>query len=402
MKILLINKFLRPVGGAETYMFKLGKYLQNGGHEVQYFGMEDERNIVGNHVGEYAKNVDYHGKQHISPLKLGINTIYSKANREKLQKVLEDFKPDVAHLNNINFQLTPSIIYELKKKHIPIFQTVHDVQIACPCHRFYIEHKQRICTSCKKNRFYQCVLNRCVQRSFSKSVIAAAESYYYHCRNAYNLVDRYICPSQFIAEQIMEAGVDRERIIVRHNFSDVVEPNMLSVEKKGYALYFGRFSEEKGIRTLLNVCDEMTDIEFVFAGSGPMEKEVIKFCEQHINCTYVGFQSGEALKKLIAEALFSIYPSEWYENCPLSVVESIALGTPVISSDLGGTKELIQDWVTGIVFRGGSKDSLRNAILTLYHDKELLQKMSNNCICTKQCSIEEYAEELEKQYALYL
>ena len=115
MRVLIINKFLYPNGGSETYIFKLGEALEQHGHEVQYFGMEHEGRCVGNQVNAYTSDMDFHGGSKLSKLTYPIKTIYSKEAREKLRLVLDDFKPDVCHLNNFNYQLTPSIILEIVK-----------------------------------------------------------------------------------------------------------------------------------------------------------------------------------------------------------------------------------------------------------------------------------------------
>ena len=182
MKILMVNKFLYPNGGSETYMLKLGEYLESIGHEVQYFGMEDKRNTVGNRCNVNAPNVDFHGSDGgiKSKISSAVSTVYSKAAREAIGKVLKDFGPDIVHMNNINFQLTPAVIYEIHSAGIPIVQTVHDVQIACPCHRFYIEHKQAVCEQCRRGAYWKCIKNKCLQGSAAKSAVAAVESYYYH------------------------------------------------------------------------------------------------------------------------------------------------------------------------------------------------------------------------------
>jgi hypothetical protein len=136
MKILLINKFLYPNGGSETYIFKLGQQLMAMGHEVQYFGMEHEGRIVGNRVEAYTSDMDFHGGSKLAKLTYPIKTIYSGEARKKLRLVLEDFQPDVCHLNNFNYQLTPSIILEIRKwsKTCKILYTAHDYQLVCPNH----------------------------------------------------------------------------------------------------------------------------------------------------------------------------------------------------------------------------------------------------------------------------
>ncbi|WP_105303426.1 glycosyltransferase [Anaerolactibacter massiliensis] len=142
-----------------------------------------------------------------------------------------------------------------------------------------------------------------------------------------------------------------------------------------YVLYFGRFSEEKGIGTLLKVARMLPNVKFIFAGKGPLEEEVNRVS----NIENVGFQSGEPLEKLIREALVSVYPSEWYENCPFSVMESQMYGTPVIGADIGGIPELIQTGKTGEVFQSSNAEKLKAKIEQFWNDRIMCQRYSENC-----------------------
>ncbi|MGN1123904.1 MAG: glycosyltransferase, partial [Eubacterium sp.] len=205
----MVNKFLYPKGGAETYMFKLGEYLQSLGNQVEYFGMEHPERCVKNSADVYTDCIDFRNANITQRLSYSLKTIYSSEAAKKIKAVIECFNPDIVHLNNINFQLTPSIIYEIKKHNIPIVQTVHDVQIACPNHRMYIEHQERICTECIDGKYINCAKNKCIHSSALKSVLASAESYYYHKRDTYNLIDGYICPSSFIADKTTLSGIVR-------------------------------------------------------------------------------------------------------------------------------------------------------------------------------------------------
>ena len=104
MRILLINKFLHPNGGSETYIFKLGDFLKEQGHEVQYFGMEHEGRCVGNRVNVYTSDMDFHQGSMLAKLTYPVKTIYSSEARKKLRLVLDDFRPDVCHINNVEYQ----------------------------------------------------------------------------------------------------------------------------------------------------------------------------------------------------------------------------------------------------------------------------------------------------------
>ncbi len=132
----MVNKFLYPRGGSESYMLKLGRQYEKMGHTVEYFGMYDDANIVGNQAELYTQNMDFHStalSRFLYPFKI----IYSIEARKKIGKIIDRFKPDIVHMNNINFQLTPSIIYAVKKRGIPLVQTVHDYQMICPNHLLY-------------------------------------------------------------------------------------------------------------------------------------------------------------------------------------------------------------------------------------------------------------------------
>ena len=112
MNILFINKFLYPKGGTETYMMGLGAELSRRGHRVEYFGMEHRGNCVGNRVGAYTKDTDYHTANPVKKVSYALRTVYSTHARRQLRRVLEDLQPQVVHLNNFNYQLTPAAVVE--------------------------------------------------------------------------------------------------------------------------------------------------------------------------------------------------------------------------------------------------------------------------------------------------
>ena len=165
-------------------------------------------------------------------------------------------------------------------------------------------------------------------------------------------------------------------------------------EKKNYVLYFGRFSTEKGIETLIQVCKQLPNVPFIFAGTGPLEETI----NDIPNIKNVGFQKGKALEKLIREAQFSIYPSEWYENCPFSVMESQMYGTPVLGARIGGIPELIEEGRTGELFESGNAEDLKNKIRKFWDDKELCVRYSKNCKNISFDTVDKYYEKLMKVY----
>ncbi len=397
MKILMVNKFLYPNGGSETYIFQLGEQFQKMGHEVQFFGMQHENRIVGNCVESYTRNMDFHTGR-LEKLVYPFKIIYSMEARRKIRAVLDNFAPDVVHLNNFNFQLTPSIIYEVKKyekqngKRVKLVYTAHDYQLVCPNHMMKIPNSGENCEKCLSKGFMECITHRCIHNSKVKSMLGSAEAILYRSLKTYRYLDKIICPSRFIEKKLLTNSVFTGKTIVMHNFVTTTAQKK-SLEGK-YVLYFGRLSEEKGIGTLLKVCRRLPDIPFLFAGNGPLE-EMVRGAK---NIQYVGFQKGEAIRKLIADAAFSVYPSEWYENCPFSVMESIAYGTPVIGAKIGGIPELIKEGETGELFGSGNADELCKKIQKLWENQEVLMKYCENCRRKNFDTVEDYCNRLLEIY----
>ncbi len=399
MKILMINKFLHPNGGSETYIFKLGAYLQSQGHEVQYFGMEHEGRIVGNAVDAYTSDMDFHGGSKLAKLLYPIKTIYSMEARKKIRLVLDDFQPDVCHLNNFNYQLTPSIILEIRKwekqsgHKCRILYTAHDYQLVCPNHMCHNPNTHENCEKCLGGHFLNCTKGRCIHGSLAKSAVGTLEATFWKWMGVYKQIDTVICCSHFMKTKLDTNPVFAGKTVAMHNFVDPVEQK--DVQKKDYVLYFGRYSQEKGIETLIRAAKELPEIPFIFAGSGPLEH----LLEGVPNIKNVGFQRGEALETLIREARFTVYPSEWYENCPFSVMESQMYGTPVLGANIGGIPELIRVGETGELFDSGNQEELKQKLVNLWCNRYLDQFSRENDESFGFDTVEEYAHKI-MQYSM--
>ena len=440
MKILMVNKFLYPNGGSETYIFELGKCLEGMGHEVQYFGMEHEGRIVGNKLELYTDNMDFHAKascgrglfNKLTKLKYPFKIIYSGEAASKITRILQDFKPDVVHFNNINFQLTPSVIeavadYDIRNhKDTRIIATAHDYQWVCPNHMLKKPANGQLCFECEGGAFGNCIRNKCIHSSTARSVLGTIEAYFYRHRKTYGLVDTVICPSEFIKNKLETNPELTGKCHVMHNFmvdtaknkgtftnagTDTKSDNPISAaqtqqakpkqdagdisgQQDKFVLYFGRFSKEKGIETLLKVCRSLPDIPFVFAGNGELKSQV----DEVPNIENLGFLNSEAMHNMIQRARFVVFPSEWYENCPFSVMEAQQFGTPIIASDMGGTPELVENGVTGELFQAGNEEELAGKIRRLWEDDELIGRYKEACSKVTFDTVEEYCGKLIKIY----
>lgn len=393
MKVLMVNKFLYPHGGSETYVLDIGKRLVQMGHEVQYFGMDDEQRTVENKANSYTSNMDFHAggtQKLLYPFKI----LYSLEARKKIRVVLDDFMPNVVHLNNINFQITPSIIYEIhkwgkkKNRSVKIVYTAHDPQWVCPNHMMMIPSTKELCFECKNGKYEECTKNRCIHNSLVKSLLGTIEGYMYKVLGTYKKVDTIICPSHFMKNTLSSNRDIAKRLVVLHNYCDTKK--IPSVEKKDYVLFFGRYSEEKGIEVLINACKQLPEVDFVFAGDGPLKEEV----EKVENIKNVGFLSGEKLRRMIAQAKFAVIPSICYENCPFTVIEAQKLGTPVIGANIGGIPELIDEGVTGELFEASNVEELTEKIRKLWNDDYKCEMYGKACLEKTFDALEDYCNKL--------
>lgn len=398
IRVLMINKFLHPNGGSETYIFRLGETLTALGHEVQFFGMEHEGRCVGNRVNAYTADMDFHGASKLDKLTYPVRTIYSAQARRKLRLVLEDFQPHVCHLNNFNYQLTPSIILEIVKwrketrRDCRIVFTAHDFQLVCPNHMLNNPNTRENCEKCLGGHFMNCVKGKCIHGSTAKSAIGAMEAILWNAVKVYRHIDTIICCSRFLKGKMDTNPLLADKTLAMHNFVD--RPEAAAADKGDYVLYFGRYSEEKGVRLLLEAARALPETPFVFAGKGPLEGEL----QGVPNIRNVGFQSGEELARLIREARFSLCPSQWYENCPFSVMESIAHGTPVLGADIGGIPELVIPGETGALFTPGDAADLTEKLRTLWSDLASTAAMAESCRRHPFDTAEEYAAKLIRIY----
>lgn len=348
--------------------------------------MDHPGRIAGNRAGAYTSCMDFHGRGKPETILYPVRTIYSSEARRKVRMVLEDFQPDVCHLNNFHYQLTPSILLEIRKwerqtgHECGILYTAHDYQLVCPNHM--CRNGDKNCVKCLGGQFVHCVKGRCIHGSWAKSLVGAAEGFFWKWMGVYGQMDTVICCSRFLKDRLDTNPVLAEKTVVIHNFCQPVEEK--KTEKKEYILYFGRYSKEKGVKTLVEAAKRMPEAAFVFAGAGPLES----LLEGIPNVKNVGFQTGEALERLIREARFTVCPSEWYENCPFSVIESQQYGTPVLGANIGGIPEVV--W-NGELFESGNLEDLVEKLRKMWRERGT--KEGNPPFL----SIEEYAKRIYPQ-----
>lgn len=398
MKILLVNKFHWMKGGSETYYFELGKLLEEHGHEVAYFSMENEKNIKTGNKEYFVKASDMNSKD----VTKALSVIYSKENKKVMEKALDEFKPDIVHVNNFQRQLTASVIDAAKERNIPVVFTAHDVQAICPA-ILMMDPSRNICEECMGGKYINCIKKKCIKNSMLKSVLGAIEGKYYRSTNVYTKkIDYVLPPSEFYMNKLIQDGIPKDKISYIHNFIDV-DAFDVKTEDKGYALYFGRLSREKGIINLINAFAKLEKGTLYIAGDGPEKaevEEVIKENKLEKRVKLLGFLNKEEMKETVRKCKFVVVPSIWYENCPYSVIETLCTGKPVIGANIGGIPELVKDNENGLIYKYDDVDALAEKMKKLFEDDKLVKKFSEQAkeIAKEQYSKENYYKKIMRIY----
>lgn len=372
MRVLLVNKFHWNKGGSEKYYFELGELLKQHGHEVAYFSMEDEKNIKTGDKEYFVPKFDLNNSSKLKAL----DVIYNKENEKIMEKALDEFKPDVVHLNNFQRQLSASIIKTIKKRNIPIVFTAHDVQAICPAITM-MDNDKNPCELCMKGKYINCIKKSCNKGSKLKSALGAIEGYYYRNHKIYtDKIDYIITPSEFYRTKFIEDGINPNKIQAIHNS---IEMNDYNVETKddGYALYFGRLSKEKGILNLINAFAKCNKGNLYIAGEGPEKEKIEKIIKENSledRVKLLGFLDKEQMTDVTRKCKFVVVPSIWYENCPYSVLETLAIGKPIIGSNMGGIPELVIDNENGFIYN--TVDELTEKMNVLFENEDLVKQFS--------------------------
>ena len=376
MKILLINKSLYPKGGDAISTVSTGNLLFSKGHNVTFWGMAHLLNPNYPYREYFVSHIDYNSSNGIiAQVKMAANMLYSVEAKRNIKKLIKIEKPDVVHLNNFAHQISPSILHIFKKYRVPVVMTMRDYKLVCPTYIMTLHGKP--CERCKSGRYYQCLMNKCTKNSYLKSFLNTAEMYMHHSiMHIYDLIDVYISPSKFLKTKCEEMGF-RGKIIYLPNFVSVEEyiPQYEWVENS--IVYFGRLSKEKGLFTLIDAVKNIASVTLKIIGEGPIKENLeLKVRNEKItNVRFFGYKTGRELNEEVRRAMFVVCPSEWYENNPRCIVESYALGKPVIGARIGGIPELVRDNETGLTFESGNSEDLRSKIQYLLNNQDSIREM---------------------------
>lgn len=376
MRILYCNKYNFPFSGTEVYLFEAMELLRSKGHEVALFSMEDERGAPTPYDRHFVPHIEFKQANGLTEqIRNAAHAIYSTEARKRLRAMVKEFRPDVAHMRNIYHHLSPAILWELKQQKVPVVYHINDFKLLCPSYN--LVSKGESCERCAGGQFWQVLRTDCYPGIGARALLAA-EAYTHDWLGTYRkCVDVFLAPSEFVRDKFTQHGWDPGKFEVLAHFQRVNASPPPCPDSPRQVLYFGRLSAEKGVSDLLRAMQRLPQLRLVIAGSGPEEAALGALAAELRldNVSFVGHVNRGELAHLIQSSFVTVLPSHAFETFGKSILESYAEARPVIASDLGSRREVVDNGRTGILYRTGDHGALAEAISFLAENPGIASTM---------------------------
>ena len=368
MKILAIHNFHRKgsaSGDDQVFKSETAMLKSHGNEVVEYTVSNDEFDNAGA----------------LGKLSATFGMLWSFKHYRAVQKIVEKERPDIVHIHTFFPLLSPSILYAAKRSGTKVITTLHDTRFVCPCATSL--RGTELCNKCGDGKYFRMCKYGCFKNSKLQSFIVAGIFKYHRFRRSfYKEIDHYICLNENQIRLLTNIGFDKTKITKKYNFVPDAEANLMAIKIENlperYVVFYGRIGEEKGIRTLMQIWDEIQDIPLVVMGSGPMEDEFKAWSDKKSNVYFLGYTQHDKCLSIVKGGEFVIFPSIWYEGCSMVEIETESLGKALIATDLGFSSEAITDGVNGYKVKLGDIKEFRKSIRTLWKDPELISKLGEN------------------------
>jgi glycosyltransferase involved in cell wall biosynthesis len=392
LKVLHINKFHHVVGGAEEIYFRTAEILEKKGNQSIFFSMRHPNNLPCETSEYFMPFIDVtSGFKVINYTIAAYRTLYSIKARRLISQLLDRYSVDVVHIHDMHRQMSPSILLEFQRRRIPTVMTLHNYKMICPS--FLMMANNKLCEACNEREYINAMKTKCVKGSFPRSALIFVEAYFHHkILDIYKNIDIFIAPSLFMKRKHEEMGFKKEIIQLPYpldiyNFEKSLS-NVKSnkIGNKNTIIYFGRLEPEKGLFTLFDAIGILSraqtgkQIKVKIIGEGSIKEELkVRVKREGLTgITFSGFLKGENLYREVMECMAVVLPSEWYENYPVSIMETLALGKPVIGARIGGIPEMVKDHETGLTFESGNSADLSEKIRQLLDNPARAAEMGRN------------------------
>ncbi|MCB9777308.1 MAG: glycosyltransferase [Alphaproteobacteria bacterium] len=369
MRVLMVHSFHHPRGGDTTYTRDLTRLLTKRGHQVIPLAMRHPDNEPSPYEARFPSWVDPRtAETRVDRARALLRMAWSLESARAARAMVRDLAPDVAHVQHLHRHLTPAVLGPLRRAGVPVVWTVHDYELICPSGHLYVDGAP--CERCRGHHYLQAVHHRCKWDRTLPSAAVALEKALHHRLGVWDRVDRFLCPSRWLADTLVRFGVRADRVTVLPN---PLDPSGLAGEEEARArgsgwLYAGRLAEEKGVRDLLEAARRLPGHRLRICGGGPLLDEVRAAAARLPQVEVLGPLPRPKLLEELRSAAVVAVPSRWPENLPYAVSEAQALGRAVVASHIGGIPELVTDGVDGRLVPPADPAALAAAVGALLAD----------------------------------
>ena len=306
--------------------------------------------------------------------RFALRSMWSREWYAKIEEVLSRARPSIVHVYNTFPAISPSVYHACWKHNVPVVLTVQNYRLICPKATLYRDGE--VCELCVGRGFpwpgvrHACYHGSRVETAVVGSVVAA-----HRMLGTWNArIALYLAPTEFTRQKLVAGGLPEQKVVLKPNFC---YPDPGAKKEFGtYALFVGRLSAEKGVPTLLAAWSRLADIPLVVAGDGPLEAEVLRLARASEGCiSYRGRCTRAEILSLMKGAYFLVFPSEWYEGLPMTIIEALACGLPIVATRLGAMQEIIGDGVTGVHYEAGDAADLARAVRWCVSNPSLVREI---------------------------
>ncbi|MGD0749794.1 MAG: glycosyltransferase family 4 protein [Anaerolineales bacterium] len=359
-RVLMVHNYYQHPGGEDTVFSAEKELLSGRGHEVMVLS---DTNLRLNQISNF---------------RVAKNAVWSNETINKIERLIDNNHPDIAHVHNTWMMLSPSIYYAFQKANIPVVQTLHNYRLLCP--NALLFRKNKVCEDCMRFPIpIPGILHKCYRGSIAQSALMTAMLTYHRVIHTWrNQINCYIALSDFSRNKFIQGGLQSDKLFVKPNFIEYSTQNH-DLDRK-YAFFSGRLSIEKGVRIFADAWRSHvpSNIQLRIAGEGPEHGLVNQLVSQKDNVRYLGFLNKESLTETFWHSKFVIIPSVCYESFPITILEAFVTCTPVIASRIGALAELIRDGETGLLFNPGDPVDLAEKVDWLWNHPEESARMGRN------------------------
>lgn len=368
MKILAIHNFHRKgsASGDDQVFKSETSLLEKHGHDVIRYTVANDEFDKSGIVGKVTAT---------------FGMLWSFKNYKRVKKLIQSEQPDIVHIHTFFPLLSPSVLYAAKRSDAKVVATLHDTRFICPCATSL--RGTELCNQCGDGNYFRMCKYRCFKGSRLQSFIVACIFAYHRIRRSfYKQIDRYICLNENQIQLLKNIGFDDNKIVKKYNFVPDVDANIDYASPtelpERYVVFYGRIGEEKGIRILMQIWNEIHDIPLVVMGGGPLEEEFRNWAEKKENVFYLGYTQHDKCLGIVKKAEFVVFPSIWYEGCSMVEIETESLGKGIIATDLGFSQEAIENGVNGFKVPLGNVEGFKKTIRELWINQEQIHTLGEN------------------------